>query len=142
MVLNGLKNCRLTFLIPHWNLRLSPFWGRVALLLAGLGGRLCEFMGDRSGRASERGRGRISREHRRKREGEGEGEKKSPRAVRVYAPEGSYFLGWVKETLYLKKILFNCINNRLKCLRLVECKVSQNLTVEGDTLNIHLTNKL
>lgn len=38
------------------------------MLLAGLGVRLGEFMGDRSGRASERGRGRISREHRRKRE--------------------------------------------------------------------------
>lgn len=64
------------------------------MLLAGLGGRLGEFMGDRSGRASERGRGRISREHRRKREGGGGvGVKKSPRAVRVYAPEGSYFLG-------------------------------------------------
>ena len=93
MVLNGLKNCRLTFLIPHWNLRLSPFWGRVALLLAGLGERLGEFMGDSSEWASERGRGRISREHRRKREGGGVGVKKSPRAVRVYAPEGSYFLG-------------------------------------------------
>ena len=40
------------------------------------------------------------------------------------------------------KRLFNCINDCLKCLWLVECKVSQNLTVKSDTLSVHLANKL
>ena len=43
---------------------------------------------------------------------------------------------------YIVRKLFNCINNCLECLWLVKSKVSQNLTVEGDTLNIHLANKL
>ena len=43
---------------------------------------------------------------------------------------------------YIVRKLFNCINDCLKCLWLVECKVSQNLTVKSDTLSVHLTNKL
>ena len=43
---------------------------------------------------------------------------------------------------YIVRKLFNCINDCLKCLWLVECKVSQNLTVKSDTLGIHLANKL
>ena len=43
---------------------------------------------------------------------------------------------------YIVRKLFNCINDCLKCLWLVECKVSQNLTVKSNTLSVHLANKL
>ncbi len=41
-----------------------------------------------------------------------------------------------------RKTLFNCVNYCFKCLRLVHGKVSQNLTVQSDALNIEFADKL
>ena len=46
------------------------------------------------------------------------------------------------ETFPLPHLLFNGVNYCLECLRLVHREVSQNLTVQGDTLLIELTDKL